>query len=459
MKEITTSRALIDLFRCPEEYGTFLLQDPLSAEAGFFRFGPDVIAWGRTTTGTRSQTPLGLREDLLPLAEVKAGELALPFDPDEVAENLRWERYATAAQGYQNSVFYRLFRAGYYLLRPFLRVGVRKYIQRAYLHSWHKIAFPNWPVDTTVGVLLARVLALSMRAKGKDRIPFIWFWPDGYNAAVMMTHDVETAAGRDFCPQLMDVNDRYGLKSSFHIIPEERYEVPDAFLDSLRQRGFEINIHGLNHDGRLFTYYNLFTTRTIKINGYVKLFGARGFRSPVMYRNLNWFHHLDVDYDMSVPNVAHLDPQRGGCCTVFPYFIGGILELPLTTIQDYSLFNIIKDYDIELWRQQVEIILGRHGLISFNFHPDYLRAPQSMAVYEQLLAYLADLRQKERLWFALPAEINDWWRRRARMRLVPDGRDWRIEGEGSEHARLGFAVREGDKVSVQLAGGNAPRAL
>jgi len=45
--------------------------------------------------------------------------------------------------------------------------------------------------------------------------------------------------------------------------------------------------------------------------------------------------------NMSVPNVGHLDAQLGGCCTVMPFYIGDILELPLTTTQDYSLFNIL----------------------------------------------------------------------------------------------------------------------
>ena len=53
---------------------------------------------------------------------------------------------------------------------------------------------------------------------------------------------------------------------------------------------------------------------------------------------------------MSVPNVAHLEPQRGGCCTVMPYFVGDVLELPLTTIQDYSLFHILGDYSTTLWK-------------------------------------------------------------------------------------------------------------
>ena len=84
---------------------------------------------------------------------------------------------------------------------------------------------------------------------------------------------------------------------------------------------------------------------------------------------------------MSVPNVAHLEPQRGGCCTVTPYFVGKIVELPLTATQDYSLFHIIGDYSIALWKKQIDLIRKRHGLISFCTHPGYLIEPRARAVY------------------------------------------------------------------------------
>ena len=91
-----------------------------------------------------------------------------------------------------------------------------------------------------------------------------------------------------------------------------------------------------------------------------------------MYRNLDWYDAFDFSYDMSVPNVAHLEPKRGGCCTVFPFFVGDILELPLTTCQDYSVFYILKDHSIELWKKQFDLIRKRNGLISLLAHPDYL---------------------------------------------------------------------------------------
>ena len=91
-----------------------------------------------------------------------------------------------------------------------------------------------------------------------------------------------------------------------------------------------------------------------------------------MYREQGWFEAFEFSYDMSVPNAAHLETQRGGWCTVLPYFIGDLLELPLTTTQDYSLFHILNEYSVARWKQQTEILLSKNGLVSFIAHPDYL---------------------------------------------------------------------------------------
>ena len=103
---------------------------------------------------------------------------------------------------------------------------------------------------------------------------------------------------------------------------------------------------------------------------YARRFNAAGFRSAALYRNLEWLQTLDFSYDMSVPSVGHLEAQRGGCCSVFPFFAGRMVELPLTTTQDYSLFHILKDHSIELWKKQLELITERHGLASFITHPE-----------------------------------------------------------------------------------------
>ena len=267
-----------------------------------------------------------------------------------------------------------------------------------------------------------------------------------------ITHDVETATGRDFCNQLMDINDSFGIKSSFQVVPEERYEVPSAFLDLIRNRGFEVNVHDLNHDGHLFDTREQFLERAGRINRYGKQFGARGFRSAVLYRRLEWMNELDFAYDLSVPNVAHLDPQRGGCCTLMPYFVGDLLELPLTATQDYPLFHILRDYSTRLWEEQVRTITQAHGMASFIVHPDYVIERRAQETYKQLLGHLAGLRKDHDLWIAKPGEINDWWRARAQMQLVQEGGTWMIKGEGAARARVAYARAEGDGIVVQIEG-------
>ena len=119
-----------------------------------------------------------------------------------------------------------------------------------------------------------------------------------------------------------------------------------------------------------------------------RLYGARGFRSAVLYRNQDWFEALDFSFDMSVPNVAHLDPQRGGCCTVMPYFVGDVLEIPLTTTQDYMMFHLLNDYSLDLWRMQTEAIMQKNGMVSFLIHPDYVIEKRARDVYLDLLGFL-----------------------------------------------------------------------
>ena len=361
---------------------------------------------------------------------------AVPFDIDDVIDNLRLERYAK--EGQNQSLSRRIARKIYYLFRPFMGVSFRKHLQRRYLEGWQEITFPHWPVDRTVECILEASMMLGLESRQAKRMPFVWFWPDGHDGGLILTHDVETEIGRDFAPQLADIDASFGFKSSFQIVPEQRYEVTESFLESLRDRGSEINLHGLNHDGGLFESREIFMKDVKRINQYARQYGAAGFRSPVLYRNLDWYGEFEFSYDMTVPNCGHLDPQRGGCCTVMPYFIGDILELPLTTIQDYALFHFLQENSIDLWKRQIDLVLQKHGLISFNVHPDYIIQEPYRSRYCELLDYLATVCENRHVWRALPKEVNDWWRKRRRMSVI-EGVDDYVEGVGSDRADIGYA--------------------
>jgi hypothetical protein len=249
----------------------------------------------------------------------------------------------------------------------------------------------------------------------------------------------------------MDINDSFGIKASFQVIPEERYHVTPAFLQSIRDRGFEVVVHDLNHDGLLFRDRNQFVERAAKINAYGKEFRATGFRAGVLYRNQLWYDLLDFAYDMSVPNVAHLDPQRGGCCTVMPYFVGKVLEIPVTTTQDYTLFHILNDYSTTLWERQIELIMEKHGLISVVIHPDYLTSGRARSAYEGLLTHLAKLKCEKNVWVTTPGEVSTWWRQRSEMVLVEEDGQVRIEGVGKERASIAYATEQDGRLVLSVA--------
>ncbi|HEX4485025.1 MAG TPA: hypothetical protein VH088_02090 [Terriglobales bacterium] len=433
------SASLSQWFRCPKKFECIASKKARSNSCGYFLFGKDATCFGSHRAQRPSPSPADALYDALDDVVIDAGEVSLSFDPSQVLDNLYHETYVDEWREGSLSALSKI----YYFIRPVLPVAVRRHLQKLYLKDWKTIRFPSWPVDCSVDKMMDRLLLLSLRASGADRIPFIWYWPEGKSSCAIMTHDVETQAGYEFCPALMDLDDEFGVKASFQIIPEERYAVHREMLAEIRRRGFEVCVHDLNHDGHLYKNREQFLLRAARINEYGKEFAAEGFRAAVLYRKQLWYDALKFSFDMSVPNVAHLDPQRGGCCTVKPYFFqNGILEIPVTMSQDYTLYNILRDYSTTLWKQQSRIVMENHGCMSFIVHPDYVLGSRERGIFRELLAYIDSLRRDCGVWITTPGELNRWWRQRSAMTLVEDRNGWRIEGGGADKARIAWASEQ-----------------
>jgi hypothetical protein len=453
-----TNRALAEYYRCDDALARFMLAGGLSPQDGYFRFGGDTICYGQLSSGRVARNLDEPLADIVASVPSNGAGPSLPFDPVQVIENLRREHYVPSlVPGRERMFSQEWVRRTYYFIRDALPDLVRQSLQRAYFSDWKNRPFPAWPVDFTVDTLMEKTLRLSMQAAGLKRVPFIWFWPDGAPSCLILTHDVEHSAGRDYTTQLMDLDESYGFKASFQVIPEMRYKVTDEYVQGIRDRFFEFNIHDLNHDGRLYRQREEFLRRAKQINQYVHRYNARGFRAGSMYRIQDWYDSYEFSYDMSVPNVAHLEPRRGGCCTVFPYFVGKILELPLTTCQDYSIFYMLRDYSLDLWKKQTSLIRERNGLISLLAHPDYLNNPRERQAYESWLDYLRHWVDSERIWAALPGDVDRWWRARSQMKLVARGNEWDIVGPENERARLAYALLDGGQLVYEVAEAPARR--
>jgi peptidoglycan/xylan/chitin deacetylase (PgdA/CDA1 family) len=335
------------------------------------------------------------------------GEVVLPFDPNEalatyLTEAWRNETPVRQLSSRQLQIYYRVKR----LLPRAFWLAVR----RSYIRARRRPAFPAWPLEPGVD-RLARFYALCLlRAADRAEAPFLWFWPFGHRAALTLTHDIESEAGLRPAVELADLEQERGFRSSFNIVGDD-YPIDHGILRELRDRGFEIGLHGLRHDRSLFSSRAEFERQLPRLAAAAESLGATGFRSPSTHRVVDWLGELPVSYDCTVPHSDPYEPQPGGCCSLWPFLLDRVVELPYTLPQDHLLFTLLRERSCETWLTQADAIEQRFGLIQCLSHPDpgYLADPQKRAIYGDFLDRMVD---REHLWKALPSEIADWWRRR-----------------------------------------------
>jgi peptidoglycan/xylan/chitin deacetylase (PgdA/CDA1 family) len=183
--------------------------------------------------------------------------------------------------------------------------------------------------------------------------------------------------GMERCRLLSDLDDSYGFKSSFNFVCRD-YPIREEVLDQLRNNGFEIGVHGLNHRGNPFRSKKVFMQQAKQVNTYLRQWGAVGFRSPSMYHNLDWIADLDIEYDASTFDVDPFEPQPDGMRTIFPFVVSGqrkgrsYVELPYTLPQDSTLFVFLKQKNIDLWKKKLDWIAEKGGMALLITHPDYM---------------------------------------------------------------------------------------
>ncbi|MDQ3894314.1 MAG: hypothetical protein M3292_06580 [Actinomycetota bacterium] len=331
----------------------------------------------------------------------------VPFSLAEAYENYVSERWRTRTRRKelspgQLSLFYRVKP----VIPRRLQLAGRRILVR-----WQGLPeFPAWPVDESVVRLVQFYARCLLLASAAAELRFRWFWPESYAGALVLTHDVETAEGLRLALEIADLEEERGLRSSFNLVASS-YPIDDGVLRELRGRGFELGVHGLYHDRSLFSGRAAFEAQQPALRKAVELLGAEGFRSPATHRVFEWLGELPVSYDCSMPHSDPFEPQPGGCCSLWPFFIGNVVELPYTLPQDHTLFTLLRHRSIDLWLAQLERIERLHGLAQVLTHPDpgYLGDPRNRRRYEEFLDAVRDRRS---LWRPLPRDVAAWWRQR-----------------------------------------------
>jgi glycosyltransferase involved in cell wall biosynthesis len=301
----------------------------------------------------------------------------------------------------------------YYQLKPWLpwrlRLGVRRWLARRQRRRFAD----QWPILEEAG-----------------QAPENWpGWPEGRQFALVLTHDVEGAAGVDKVRPLAQMEAELGFRSSFNFVPEGAYQTPPELRAWLTAQGFEVGVHDLHHDGKLYQSRAGFRAKAARINQHLKEWGAVGFRSGLMLHNLDWLKDLEVLYDASTFDTDPFEPQPDGVRTIFPFWVSGgraaaasspahafpergYVELPYTLPQDSTLFLLLRERTIDIWKQKLAWIARCGGMALLNVHPDYVRLPGEppsahtfdVGLYREFLEHVCS-EYAGRYWHVLPREL------------------------------------------------------
>ncbi len=297
----------------------------------------------------------------------------------------------------------------YYQLKPFLPARIRWALRRHRATGVRRRSQAVWPINEAAGAT-----------------PHGWpGWPGGKRFALVLTHDVESANGLGKVHSLAELEMKMNLRSVFNFIPEGSYPVPDELRYWLARHGFEVGVHDLHHDGKLYQSRRVFLSKAKQINHHLRRWGAAGFRSGFMLRQLDWLHELETEYDASTFDTDPFEPQPQGCRTIFPFFVAnqnrggapGYVELPYTLPQDSTLYLLLGERTPDIWLRKLDWIVQRGGLALVNIHPDYMDFERSdYAAFRYPASHVEDLldyvstRYRDEFWNPLPKELAAWFR-------------------------------------------------
>lgn len=307
----------------------------------------------------------------------------------------------------------------YNLLKPYLHNSIRTTIKRLNSHAIKDFRL-GWPIENRYVHFQWEVIRQVLIQSNQFEIFFRHFWPKGHRFALVLSHDIETEAGQDNVRILAEMEENLGYRSSFNFVPEG-YTLDEKLIQELLERGFEVGLHGLKHDGKLFRSRKTFNSRSMKINSYLGKNDSVGFRSPLMHRNPKWMQKLNVEYDLSFFDTDPFEPMPGGCMSIWPFTIGRFVELPYTLVQDSTLVNVLGETTPRIWLEKLDFIEKYYGMALVIVHPDYILNRDSLEIYR---SFLENVRNRENYWNPLPREAAAWWR--ARCESIPDNCEYEM---------------------------------
>jgi peptidoglycan/xylan/chitin deacetylase (PgdA/CDA1 family) len=246
------------------------------------------------------------------------------------------------------------------------------------------------PLDALRFMLVSAIERLS----GKTLLRRKW---KGATSCVMITHDIDTESGLRRSTKVRKLEEKYSASSTWYI-PTRHYPLNREIIRELASYG-EVGIHGEKHKGDLVRLSNqeLYTQFSNARKTLEKISGTAisGFRSPLLQHNsriLTQLKKAGYSYDTSIPSWEPKHPQTMGpygIGTVFPFKVNGLIEFPVSIIQDHQLLYILgftPKKTLDQWLLFMDLIKEIGGCIVLLSHPEYkLFDSEHISFYENFL--------------------------------------------------------------------------
>ncbi|MFC1631056.1 polysaccharide deacetylase family protein [Candidatus Omnitrophota bacterium] len=338
-----------------------------------------------------------------------ASGIKFAFDYERAIDDIRQEAYLPNRRPLSSRL------PGSYRLAPAkFRIALAKLLYQAQKARRPENKFPQWPIDKSLE-------ALSYLKNLSNRIARISLWPENKIYSFVATHDLETKEGFKDLELLLKISRDFSVRPGVNVVTKLIEADPDR-IEKIRKDGCTIGCHGYNHDNKIaFLSEQKLKGRLEKCAAYFPRYQIKGFRSPSLMRNLKLLAELKnyFLFDSSYPDTDWFSETAtpNGCGSIRPFYINGILELPITLPMDCSLLFMGYNHEqmLKIWLNKLEWIKQRGGMALINIH---CHRPFSLGtrVYQAYAKLLEVVTQDQQCWLATPEEIATHWQGIRRQR-------------------------------------------
>ena len=242
----------------------------------------------------------------------------------------------------------------YYAVKPLLPRAAQLAMRRVYARRQARRPFPAWPIETLlVDQLEERLLAELEATRGRAR-PVRELLAGRVGASRRSSPTTSRARpGCENIPRVLEIERRYGLRSSWNFVAERLPDRPAA--SSMRARG-GLRDRTARPAPRRPAVRQPRRASSAQLPRIHRGDAASGTRSASARRpptaSAAWMPELGCLYDSSFPDTDPFEPQPGGCCSIWPFFLEDLVELPITMPQDHTLFEILQGALDRRWVQK-----------------------------------------------------------------------------------------------------------